>query len=109
MSVAIDLRHGCGASKQEHIKPGAIPVQRKAASACCGEKLAEGGTDEAGHTCTKCAKATEKVLGPAIAHWTCGCGVRRSQLVTVPVDEPVTTVTVPQAEPITLVPARKGA
>lgn len=88
MSVAIDVRHGCGATGVEHIKPGAIPVQRKAASACCGAKLAEGGTDEAGHTCTECAKPTEKVLGPASAHWTCGCGVRRSQVVTQAVDEP---------------------
>ena len=32
MSLAIDIRHEGSASKPEHIKPGAIPVQRKASS-----------------------------------------------------------------------------
>lgn len=104
MSLAIDIRHDC---PEEGIKPGAIPVIRKASSKCCGAKLAEGGTDEAGHTCSGCSKPTEKVLGPATAHWTCACGVRRSQVVTVAQDEPVTTITIPQTEPIVLVPVAK--
>jgi hypothetical protein len=87
MSVAIDVRHGCGATRLQHIKPGAIPVQRKASSSCCGAKLQEGGTDETGHTCTGCGEPTSKVLGPRTAHWTCGCGVRRSQVISDPVDE----------------------
>lgn len=85
MSVAINTAHDC-----EHgggIMPGLIPVHRKAASACCGAVLAEGGTDEAGHTCTGCSQPADKVLGPPTAHWTCHCGQRRSQVVTEPVDE----------------------
>lgn len=113
MSLAIDVSHECGASEPEHIKPGAIPVQQKASSSCCGAKLAEGGTDEAGHACTGCQKPTTKVMGPPTAHWTCGCGVRRSQVVTVPVDEPATVVTLPQTEPVVLraagPSAKKGA
>jgi hypothetical protein len=67
--------------------PGLIPVQRKASSSCCGEKLAEGGTDETGHTCTGCSQPTTRVLADPVAHWTCGCGQRRSQVVTTPTDE----------------------
>lgn len=101
MSVLpIDIRHGCGATGPEHIKPGSVVAQRKASSACCSATLAEGGTDEAGHTCTGCGKPTERVLGPRTAHWTCGCGVRRSQVINDPVDEvPATPVA----------PAKKGA
>lgn len=84
MQIAIDTTHDCDA---EGIMPGVIPVHQKASSACCGEVLAEGGTDEAGHACTGCQKTTTKVMGPPTAHWTCGCGQRRSQEITTAVDE----------------------
>ncbi len=80
VSLGHDCEHGGG------ITPGAIAVQRKASSSCCGATLAEGGTDAAGHTCTACAQPTSKVLGPKTAHWTCVCGQRRSQAVTEPQD-----------------------
>jgi len=74
-----DCEHGGGAT-------GVIPVQRKASSSCCGATLAEGGTDEAGHTCTGCGKPCTRVLGQPAAHWTCRCGQRRQQVITDPQD-----------------------
>jgi NAD(P)H-dependent flavin oxidoreductase YrpB (nitropropane dioxygenase family) len=73
-----DCEHGGGAA------PGLIPVQRKAASACCAAALTEGGTDAAGHTCTACGQPATRVLGPRTAHWTCLCGQRRQQVITEP-------------------------
>lgn len=94
-SYLIDTSHDC-----EHggvvayldrdtgtLKPGGvIPVQAKASSSCCGATLAQGGTDQTGHTCTACGKPTAKVMGPKTAHWTCTCGQRRNQVVTEPQD-----------------------
>lgn len=85
MSVAIDVRHGCPSGGG--VKQGLVPVQKKASSACCGAKLAEGGTVEAGFTCTSCGKATTRVLSDPVAHWTCHCGQRRSQVITQATDE----------------------
>jgi hypothetical protein len=76
-----DCEHGGGSVG------GAIAVVQKASSSCCGAKLAEGGTDEAGHTCTGCGQATSKVMGDRIAHWTCPCGDRRQQVITDPQSE----------------------
>jgi hypothetical protein len=84
MGIAIDVSHDC--EQGGGVKPGAIAVQAKASSSCCGAALAEGGTDEAGHTCTSCGKAATKVMGPRTAHWTCTCGQPRSQAVTEPQD-----------------------
>lgn len=83
--IAIDASHDCEGGGG--VMPGLIPVQQKASSSCCGAKLAEGGTDEAGHTCTACGQATTRVLGPKTAHWTCTCGQRRSQVITEAHDE----------------------
>ena len=80
----VNLDHGC--KDGGGARPGAIAVQAKASSSCCGATLAEGGTDETGHTCTKCGKPATKVMGPKTAHWTCVCGQRRSQVVTEPQD-----------------------
>jgi hypothetical protein len=80
VNTAHDCEHGGGTG------PGLIPVQRKASSGCCGAKLAEGGTDGSGHTCTACGKPAAKVMGPRIAHWTCLCGQKRSQVITEPQD-----------------------
>jgi hypothetical protein len=79
-TVAIDPSHDCDSGGS--VKPGVIPVHQAARSACCGAVLAEGGTDEAGHTCTGCSQPTTKVMGPPTAYWTCVCGQRRSQVVT---------------------------
>jgi hypothetical protein len=78
--IAIDVSHDCESGGG--VMPGAIPVQRKASSACCGARLAEGGTDEAGFTCTGCAKPTVRTVGQPVALWTCVCGERRQQIVT---------------------------
>ena len=83
-SIAIDVSHGCGPDAAP--APGVIPVQRKASSSCCGATLAEGGTDETGHTCTACRQPATKVLGEPTAHWTCKCGQRRSQVITTPTE-----------------------
>lgn len=90
-TITVDTSHeGCefdGHPDGEHV-PGVIPVHREARSSCCSAVLAEGGTDEAGYTCTACSQPAAKVLGDRRAHWTCRCGTRRSQVVTQPVDEP---------------------
>ena len=83
-TVAIDPSHDCEGGG-EPVK-GLIPVHQAARSACCGAVLAEGGTDEAGHTCTECSKPTTKVMGEPTAHWTCVCGQARQQVVTQPQD-----------------------
>ena len=54
MATLIDTSHDCETGGDA--APGAIPVQRKASSSCCGATLAEGGTDENGHTCTACGQ-----------------------------------------------------
>ena len=84
MATLIDTSHDCETGGDA--APGAIPVQRKASSSCCGATLAEGGTDESGHTCTACQSPTSKVMGPKTAHWTCVCGQRRQQIITDPQD-----------------------
>ena len=84
MATLIDTSHDCETGGDA--APGAIPVQRKASSSCCGATLAEGGTDETGHTCTACGQPATKVMGPPTAHWTCVCGQRRSQVITDPQD-----------------------
>lgn len=82
--TAPDYTHGCA----DGGAADGVPVaQRKASSQCCGAKLAEGGTDENGHTCTQCGQPAVKVLGPKTAHWTCTCGQRRSQVLTEAVDD----------------------
>lgn len=69
------------------LKPGGrIPVQARASSSCCGAILAEGGTDEAGYTCTSCGQPCAKVMGPRTASWHCLCGQPRKQVVTEPQD-----------------------
>jgi hypothetical protein len=83
-SVAIDTSHDCEGGGR--VAGDLVPVHQKASSACCGAVLAEGGTDEAGHTCTGCSQPTTKVMGPPTAYWTCGCGTVRSQVVTTPTD-----------------------
>lgn len=85
MGLAIDASHGCPSGGG--VAKGLVPVQRKASSACCGAVLAEGGSEEAGHTCTGCGNATTRVLAEPVAHWTCHCGQRRSQVVTQATDE----------------------
>lgn len=80
-----DFTHDCDGGGEP--APGLIPVQRKASSSCCGAALAQGGTDESGHTCTACSQPAAKVVGPATAHWTCACGTRRSQVMTEPEDD----------------------
>lgn len=82
--TAIDTRHDCESGGGA--AGGAVPVQRKAASHCCGARLAEGGTDAAGHTCTGCGQPCTRVMGQPVAHWTCTCGQRRRQVVTEPED-----------------------
>jgi hypothetical protein len=84
MTITVDPSHDC--EDGGGFAPGLIPVHRKASSACCGAVLAEGGTDESGHTCTRCSQPTAKVLGEPTAHWTCTCGQRRQQVVTVAED-----------------------
>lgn len=83
--TAPDFTHDCDSGGAP--ARGLIPVQRKASSACCGAKLAEGGTDEGGHTCTSCQQPAVKVMGQPTAHWTCICGQRRSQVITQPEDD----------------------
>lgn len=85
MAIAIDVSHGCAAGGG--VAKGLVPVQEKASSACCGAVLAEGGTPEAGFTCTACGKATTRVLSDMTAHWTCKCGQRRQQVITRATDE----------------------
>lgn len=80
VNTSHDCEDGGGAA------PGAIPVQRKAASHCCGATLAEGGTEAGGFTCTACGGPAARVLGDPVAHWTCTCGQRRSQVMTLPQD-----------------------
>lgn len=85
MTALPDFTHDCeGGGEPAH---GMIAAGRKASSQCCGAKLAEGGTDESGHTCTGCGQPAAKVLGAATAHWTCLCGQRRSQVMTQPEDD----------------------
>lgn len=84
MMIQVDVSHGCrtgGAAA-----PGAIAVQAKAASGCCGSKLAEGGTPGTGFTCTGCGRAASRVLADPVAHWTCACGQPRTQVITRPQD-----------------------
>jgi hypothetical protein len=82
--VAIDTRHGCPSGGG--VAKGRVPVQKKASSACCGATLAEGGTPETGFTCTACGKSTTRVLSDPVAHWTCHCGQKRSQVITTPTE-----------------------
>lgn len=83
MMILIDTSHGCRSGGGA---AGAIPVQAKAASSCCGATLAEGGTDAAGYACTGCGQACGKVTGDPVAHWTCTCGQPRRQVITRPQD-----------------------
>lgn len=83
-TVSIDPSHDCESGGS--VVPGLIPVHQAARSACCGAILAEGGIDEAGHTCTGCSQPTTRVMGPPTARWTCDCGTVRSQIVTQPQD-----------------------
>jgi hypothetical protein len=84
MTALPDFTHDCDGGGGP--APGLIPVQRKAASSCCGAKLAEGGTPETGFTCSGCSEPAERVQGPATAHWTCTCGQPRHQVLTDPED-----------------------
>ncbi len=59
--------------------PGAIAVVTQALSSCCGAILAEGGTPEAGWTCTACGQGCERVMGEPAASWTCHCGEQMSR------------------------------
>lgn len=93
MPTIVNISHGCASGggtayvRDGAVLPGGlIPVQAKASSSCCGATLAEGGTDEKGHTCTACGKPATKVMGAKTAHWTCPCGQRRSQVITDPQD-----------------------
>lgn len=86
--LSIDTSHDCEHGEDAGPAGGVVPVHQAARSSCCGAVLAEGGTDEAGYTCTGCAKPCSKVMGDPTAHWTCLCGTRRSQVVTQPVDHP---------------------
>lgn len=84
--AVIDVSHDCesgGGSVTD-----TAPVHQAASSSCCGAVLAEGGTPETGFTCSQCGEPCERVLGEPTAHWTCHCGTRRSQVITVPVDHP---------------------
>jgi len=89
--ITHDCEHGgivaCLDRETGTLEPGGmIAVQAKASSSCCGAKLAEGGTDEKGHTCTGCNKPAAKVMGPRTARWTCLCGQPRQQVITEPQD-----------------------
>lgn len=83
-SIAIDVSHGCEGGGEP--VDGLVPVHQAARSSCCGEVLAEGGTDEAGYHCTACSQPCQKVMGEPTAHWTCKCGTKRSQVITQPQD-----------------------
>jgi len=92
--IVLDPAHGCEGGGS--VGPGVIPIQQHAASSCCGAVLQEGGTDEAGHTCTGCGKPTGKVMGPPTMYWGCGdCGETRSQVVELPADGVAKVVIVP--------------
>jgi hypothetical protein len=80
----IDVSHHCGDDAGPD--SGVVAVHQAARSSCCGEVLAEGGTPETGFSCTGCGQPCERVLGDLTAHWTCLCGTRRSQVLTVPTD-----------------------
>lgn len=101
MSLAIDTSHGCRSGGG--VRPGVVPVQQKASSACCGAKLALAESTKAAlaaatteeeylavtvaYTCKDCGQPAAKVLAQPVAHWTCVCGVKRSQVITTATDE----------------------
>ena len=82
MSLAIDTSHGCADGGA--VAAGLVPVQRKASSACCSALLDL--ADDGSFTCQNCGKATTRVLAHPVAHWTCTCGQRRSQVITTPTE-----------------------
>lgn len=86
MGFVIDPRHDCADGDNAGPDGGVVPVHQEARSSCCAAVLAEGGTPETGFSCTACGRACERVLGPHTAHWTCKCGQRRKQVVTVAED-----------------------
>jgi hypothetical protein len=77
-----DCHHGGGS------QGGAIPVQRKASSSCCGALLDATAVNErheaTAFSCQGCGKPCDRVLSDPVAHWTCMCGEKRSQVMTVP-------------------------
>lgn len=84
--LLIDTSHDCEHGDDAGPVGDAMGLHEAAASSCCGAILAEGGTDEAGYTCTGCSQPCTKVMGPKTAHWTCKCGTRRKQVITQPED-----------------------
>lgn len=75
----VTYAHDCAPGIAELAIDGVTPVVQQATSDCCGAVLAEGGTVEAGFSCTACGKPCQRVLSARMAHWTCQCGVIRHQ------------------------------
>ena len=84
MKTVVNTSHGCASGGGA---AGAIPVLQKASSSCCGAVLAEGGTEAAGYACTGCGQPASRVMSDPVAHWTCLCGQRRQQVITIPQDD----------------------